>query len=88
MDYEYLLNHLLTKLGISGFGETTKDGMFTLLPSACLGACDHAPAMMVDRELFGDLTRQGIDTIIDQYRIKDGDRRTVQFPSATGRKEQ
>jgi NADH-quinone oxidoreductase subunit E len=88
MDYEYLLNHLLTKLGISAFGETTKDGMFTLLPSACLGACDHAPAMMVDQELFGDLTRQSIDTIIDQYRNKDGDRRTAQFPLATGRKEQ
>ena len=29
-------------------GETTADGRFTLLPIVCLGACDQAPAMMVD----------------------------------------
>ncbi len=81
MDYEYLLNHLLTKLEISAFGQTTKDGMFTLLPSACLGACDHAPAMMVDGELFGDLTRQSIDEVIDRYR----NARTAPSPDATGR---
>ena len=29
-------------------GETTKDGKFTLLPIVCLGACDHAPVVMID----------------------------------------
>ncbi len=78
MDYVYMLNHLLTKLGISAFGETTKDGMFTLLPSACLGSCDHAPAMMVDQDLYGDLTRQSIDEVIDRYR------NAAQSQTATG----
>lgn len=39
-------------LGID-FGETTPDGRFTLLPIACLGACDRAPALMVGDELYG-----------------------------------
>jgi len=67
MGYESLLNYLLTKLGISSFGQTSKDGVFTLLPSACLGACDHAPALMIDDELFGDLTVQRIDEILARF---------------------
>jgi NADH-quinone oxidoreductase subunit E len=37
-------------LGI-GFGETTADNRYTLLPVTCLGACDRAPVMMVGDEL-------------------------------------
>jgi NADH-quinone oxidoreductase subunit E len=67
MGYESLLKYLLAKLQVSSFGETTKDGMFTLLPSACLGACDHAPALMIDDQLFGDLTAQSIDEILARF---------------------
>ena len=55
--------HLTARLGI-GLGETTADGRFTLLPIACLGACDHAPAMMIDDDLHGDLTPEKIDEIL------------------------
>ena len=72
MGYENLFRHLLDRLGITAFGETTKDGLFTLLPSACLGACDHAPAMMIDRKLYGDLTLQRIDEIVDRYKEAAG----------------
>ena len=41
---------LSTKLGI-GFGETTADNRYTLLPVTCLGACDKAPVMMVGDDL-------------------------------------
>ena len=34
------------------------DGRFTLLPIVCLGACDHAPAMMIDDDLTRDLDPQ------------------------------
>ncbi len=67
MGYETMLAHLTKRLGIA-MGQTTPDGRFTLLPVACLGACDHAPAMMVDRELHGDLTLEKIDLILDGYR--------------------
>ena len=46
MGYEDMFKYLKQKLGIT-FGQTTSDGLFTLLPIACLGACDHAPAMMI-----------------------------------------
>jgi NADH-quinone oxidoreductase subunit E len=66
MGYESVREYLATKLQI-GLGETTGDGRFTLLPIACLGACDRAPAMMVDNDLHGGLTSQGIDAILEQY---------------------
>lgn len=49
------------------YGETTVDGRFTLLPSVCLGACDHAPVMMIDDDLHGDLTPQQIDELLARY---------------------
>jgi NADH-quinone oxidoreductase subunit E len=65
--YEKILEHLTMRLGI-GLNETTADGQFTLLPVACLGACDHAPAMMVDEMLYTDLTPGRIDGILEEYR--------------------
>lgn len=65
--YETILDRLTTRLGI-GLNETTADGQFTLLPVACLGACDHAPAMMIDEILYTDLTPGKIDGIIEEYR--------------------
>ncbi len=66
MGYNQVRKHLQTRLGI-GMGETTPDGLFTLLPVACLGACERAPAMMVDEELYGDLDPNEIDRILASY---------------------
>ena len=49
------------------YGQTTSDERFTLLPNACLGTCDHAPAMMIDNDLYRDLTADGLQQILDQY---------------------
>jgi len=49
-------------------GETTEDGKFSLLTTNCIGACDHAPAMMVDGEVYGDLTREKVLEILNQLR--------------------
>ena len=59
--------HLKDRLGI-GMGDTTADNRFTLLPIVCLGHCDHAPAMMVDDDLHGDLDASKIDAIIEKYK--------------------
>lgn len=67
MGYDLVREHLQKKLGISP-GETTADGQFTLLPASCLGVCDHAPAMMIDDELYLDLTPHKIDSILEGYR--------------------
>ena len=66
MGYERVLQHLQDRLGIVK-GETTADGVFTLLPIVCLGACDQAPAMMIDDELYGKLDPDKIDEILTKY---------------------
>ena len=49
-------------------GTTSSDGRFTLLPIVCLGACDHAPAMMIDDDLHGDLAPGTLDEVLARYR--------------------
>ncbi len=66
LGYERLRAHLRAHHGM-GFGETTQDGRFTLLPVPCLGACDRAPAMLVDEDLHLDLTPQALDEILTRY---------------------
>jgi len=58
--------HLKSRLGVD-LGATTADGRFTLLPIACLGACDHAPVMMINGELHEDLSPERIDETLEQY---------------------
>lgn len=67
MGYGKIFKHLSERLGV-GLNETGADGQFTLLPVACLGACDHAPAMMIDETLYTDLTMKRIDEILEEYR--------------------
>ncbi len=66
MGFEDILNHIKKLLGIS-FGETTPDGRFTLLPIQCLGACEQAPAIMIDGQLYGYLDRDKVEAILRGY---------------------
>ncbi len=66
MGYNPLLDVLKAKLDIA-FGETTKDERFTLLPISCLGACDRAPAMMVDEDMYGPVAAEMMDEILEKY---------------------
>src|ERR1700731_3414257 len=54
MGSERICNQLCTRVG-TALGGTSADGRFTVLSNVCLGACDHAPAMMVDGRLHEDL---------------------------------
>jgi len=65
--YDGVREHLEKRLGIKP-GETTSDGMFTLLPVDCLGACDRGPVMVVDEKLHGNLNPEGVDKILDEIR--------------------
>jgi NADH-quinone oxidoreductase subunit E len=51
------------ELGIAP-GETTPDGKFSLLLTNCIGACDQAPAMLLNHELHGNLTPAKIAQIL------------------------
>lgn len=66
MGYNPLLDVVKERLGIA-FGETTEDKRFTLLPVSCLGACDRAPAMMVDEDLYGPVTAEMMDELLKKY---------------------
>ncbi|MBI4971635.1 MAG: NAD(P)H-dependent oxidoreductase subunit E [Candidatus Omnitrophica bacterium] len=61
---EELLEYIKTKLGIES-GETTKDGKFTLHTAECLGACEMAPMMQVNKDFHGPLTKEKIDEIFE-----------------------
>ena len=52
-------------------GETTADGLFTLETASCLGVCGVAPAMMIDDEVYGNLTSEQIRRILEQIRRED-----------------
>ena len=70
MGCERIREHLTARLGI-GLGETSADGEFTMLPVPCLGACDHAPVLMIDDETYPDLEPQKLDRILEQYRERE-----------------
>jgi len=66
MGYKSLYKALQAKINIR-FGETTTDDRFTLLPNACLGCCDHAPALMIGKDLYRDVTPEQLDDILSKY---------------------
>jgi NADH-quinone oxidoreductase subunit E len=51
-------------------GETTEDGLFTLLPTACIGYCDLSPAMLINGRAYGPLTPEKIDDILSRLRAE------------------
>ena len=52
-------------------GEVTSDGMFSIQPARCLGACGLAPVMMIDEKIHGELTPKKEIEIIEEYRHAD-----------------
>jgi NADH-quinone oxidoreductase subunit E len=67
MGYEKLRQRLTSQLGVD-LGGTTADERFTILPIVCLGTCDHAPAMMVDNDLYRDVEADHIDDVLTNYK--------------------
>jgi len=66
MGYQTLYEALQEQLNIK-FGETTPDKNFTLLPNACLGCCDHAPALMIGEDLYRDVKVEELQGILKKY---------------------
>ncbi|MBW2435173.1 MAG: NADH-quinone oxidoreductase subunit NuoE [Deltaproteobacteria bacterium] len=65
--YESIQNYLCQKLDIE-LGGTSADGLFTVLPVCCIGYCDRAPAMLINRKVYGPLTPEKIDQILGKLR--------------------
>ena len=64
-----VFDYLCQKLDVCE-GEITADGMFTVLPTACIGYCDHAPAMLINGEFYGDLSPDKVDEILEKLRTE------------------
>jgi NADH-quinone oxidoreductase subunit E len=67
--YEWVMDYLSKKLGVNP-GETTGDGLFTVLPTACIGYCDLSPAMLINGRAYGPLTPEKIDDILNRLRAE------------------
>ena len=67
MGYEKLCQGLTSRLKVS-LGETTADNRFTVLPIVCLGVCDHAPALMIDDDLYRDVEPGQLDGVLENYK--------------------
>lgn len=67
LGYESIYNRISKQLGIK-FGETTADQRFTLLPNPCLGDCDHAPALMINKDHYNKLKPEMLDEILEKYK--------------------
>ena len=66
---DQIIDYIKGKLGIAA-GETTSDGMFTLKPAECLGACGYAPMLQLGKTFREHLTPEKIDALIDECREK------------------
>jgi NADH-quinone oxidoreductase subunit E len=64
-----IIAYIKEKLGI-GPGETTADGLFTLKPAECLGACGYAPMMQLGKHYREHLTKEKIDSLIAELSAK------------------
>lgn len=64
---ERVARQLETDLGIT-FGETTRDGKFTLEWANCMGMCDQGPALLVNDKVFTKVTPERVHTILEDCR--------------------
>ena len=63
--YQQVLQAIKDHLGIE-YGQTTPDGLFTLLSNACLGGCDKAPVMMIGEQHYEYLTPEKAVQILEK----------------------
>jgi formate dehydrogenase subunit gamma len=64
MGAEALAQHARRRLGVD-FHQTTADRRFSLVPVYCLGNCACSPAAMIDGYLYGRVTPEGLDALLD-----------------------
>ena len=66
---EHLIDYLSKRLGILP-GEVTADGKFSLRGMECLGACSEAPVMLLNEELYQELSEEKLDRMLKELGVK------------------
>ncbi len=64
-----VLDKFRTRLSID-VGECTEDGKFSLEACRCIGACGLAPVVTINDEVYGKLTADDVDGILDDYEAR------------------
>ena len=67
---EHLMEYLSRRLGIQP-GDITTDGKFSLRGMECLGSCSEAPVMLLNEELYQELTEEKLDRMLNELGVKD-----------------
>lgn len=62
-----ILNHIRQRLNIKD-GQTSADGLFTLKPVECLGACGYAPMMQLGKTYREHLTIEKVDELLEELK--------------------
>lgn len=52
------------------YGETTEDGQFSLVSTRCVGNCSKAPVIMIDEQIYGNVSSDDVPKIIKEYQKK------------------
>lgn len=60
-----LIDSIRAKLNLKGTEITTKDMLFTVEAVSCLGACGLAPVMLIDNDVYGQVTPEKLTKVID-----------------------
>ncbi len=63
---QQVLDAIRESLGID-FGQTTKDGLWSLLETSCLGLCSVGPAFVIDDDIYGNVTPERVSRILARY---------------------
>ena len=74
------LDHVCKRLGVEP-GETTEDGLFTVEPVMCIGACHRAPVMQVNLEFHENMTVEAVDELLEKLRRTASDSTSPQGAS-------
>lgn len=62
-----ILDKFKEKLGVE-VGETTEDGKFTMEACRCIGACGLAPVIMINDDVYGRLSPDDVEGIVEKYK--------------------
>jgi NADH:ubiquinone oxidoreductase subunit E len=61
-----IAQRLISELGIT-WGETSKDGLFSLEAARCVGTCGLAPVVVIDGEMHGEVSADQVPMILGKY---------------------
>src|SRR4051794_13064548 len=79
-----VLNAVHDKLGTSEKQKTTPDMLFTVETVACLGACGLAPVLVIDEQVYGQMSPERAIALVDEIKLQESALQIAAVPSVNG----